>query len=79
MGCPWDRRTSLRAACGTTPSHLACLKYAHAHGCAWDERVFADAAATAPLKTLRYLFDEGCPYDESIAEGAAAHSAMDSS
>ena len=77
MGCPWDRRTSLRAACGTTPSHLACLKYAHAHGCAWDERVFADAAAAAPLKTLRYLFDEGCPYDESIAECAAAHGRLD--
>ena len=77
MGCPWDRRTCLRAACGTTPSHLACLAYAHAHGCAWDERVFADAAATAPLKTLRYLFDEGCPYDESIAESAAAHGRLD--
>ena len=39
--------------------------------------VFADAAATAPLKTLRYLFDEGCPYDESIAECAAAHGRLD--
>ena len=77
MGCPWNRLTCLRAACGTTPSHLACLVYAHTHGCAFDARVFADAAATAPITTLKYLFDEGCPYDESLAESAAAHGRLD--
>ena len=77
MGCPWDNRTSLRAACGTTPSHLACLKYAHAHGCAWDERVFVDAAATAPLKTLRYLLTRLPLRRVHHAECAAAHGRLD--
>lgn len=36
-GCPWDARTCREAA--RCRRGTACLKYAHEHGCEWDESV----------------------------------------
>ena len=44
--------------------HLECLKYAHEHGCPWDEETCAVAAENGQLECLKYAHEHGCPWDE---------------
>eukprot|EP00966_Prymnesium_polylepis_P084266 1950651-Prymnesium_polylepis.1 len=51
---------------------LACLQYAHEHGCPWDERSAEDAAALGQLDCLHYLLVKGAafPSDEDKRQAA---------
>mmetsp|Transcript_56411 Transcript_56411/g.149921 ORF Transcript_56411/g.149921 Transcript_56411/m.149921 type:complete len:161 (+) Transcript_56411:120-602(+) len=52
--------------------HLACLQFAHEHGCAWDEDTAEAAADASHLDCLHYLLVEGAafPSDEDKREAA---------
>ena len=39
------------------------LRYAHEHGCPWDEFTFMHAAEGGHLEVLRYAHEHGCPWD----------------
>ena len=41
--------------------HLECLKYAHEHGCPWDENTCYNAAKNGHLECLKYACAHGCP------------------
>ena len=43
---------------GGTPE---CLRYAHGHGCPWDEETSYGAACCWHLECLRYALEHGCP------------------
>ena len=43
---------------------LECLKYAHEHGCPWDEGRARAAAENGHLECLKYAREHGCPWDE---------------
>ena len=40
---------------------LDCLRYAHEHGCPWDEETCIDAAMLGEQDCLRYALENGCP------------------
>jgi hypothetical protein len=47
------------------------LRYAHEHGCPWDESTCYGAAAGGHLEVLRYAHEHGCPLHwESCIAGA---------
>lgn len=50
---------------------LECLKYAHEHGCPWDEETCRLAATNGHLECLQYAHEHGCPLDETTCERAA--------
>ena len=51
--------------------HLECLKYAHEHGCPWDEKTCMDAADGGHLDCLKYAHENGCPWNTSTCSFAA--------
>ena len=69
-GCENGCDTCLHAA---SNGHLECLKYAHEHGCPWDELTCIAAAVNGQLDCLRYARKNGCPWDEKTCEGAAKY------
>ena len=56
-----DRNPCQRSA---ERGHLACLRYAHEHGCRWYEETCSDASDGGHLDCLRYAHENGCPWDE---------------
>ena len=48
--------------------HLECLKYAHEHGCPWDEWTCESAAEKGHLECLKYACAHGCPGSDRYAE-----------
>ena len=50
--------------------HLACLQYAHEHGCPWDESTCYGAVYNGHLECLRYAHEHGCPWGESTCNYA---------
>ena len=59
MGAPG----TLTCSAAAHESHLECLRYAHEHGCPWDEWT-CYCAAYGHLECLRYAHQHGCPWDE---------------
>jgi hypothetical protein len=53
--------------------HLDCLKYAHEHGCPWDNATCIIAADNGQLECLQYAHENGCPWDENICIHAAKY------
>ena len=53
--------------------HLECLKFAHEHGCAWDERTCMYAARSGQLECLKYAHERGCAWDEETCDYAAGN------
>ena len=53
-----------------TYGHLACLAYAHEHGCAWDARTCEWAAKYGHLACLRYLLRHRCPASPGLRHRA---------
>ena len=52
--------------------HLECLlKYAHEHGCPWDELTCSFAAMHGHLECLKYAHEHGCPWNEYTCAYAA--------
>ena len=51
--------------------HLECLKYAHEHGCPWDEYTCSFAAGYGHLECLKYAHEHGCPWDYWTCDKAA--------
>ena len=43
------------------------LRYAHEHGCPWDEHTCRSAARVGHLEVLRYAHEHGCPWDWRVA------------
>ena len=41
--------------------YLDCLKYAHTHGCSWNEITCRYAARFGHLDCLEYAHENGCP------------------
>ena len=50
-----------RASMPPSNGHLECLKYAHEHGCPWDEWTCRGAAENGHLECLKYACAHGCP------------------
>ena len=50
---------------------LACLHYAHEHGCPWDEHTCEYAAEIGALDCLSYAHEHGCPWDVNTVAAAA--------
>ena len=48
--------------------HLECLKYAHEHGCPWDELTCRYAAENGHLECLKYACARECPGSDRYAE-----------
>lgn len=42
--------------------HLDCLKFAHEHGCPWEENTCSLAAQQGYLEILIYAHKNGCPW-----------------
>ncbi len=57
---PWHENICRLAAGG---GELACLKYAHEHGCPWDALTPMYAAAHSDVACLRFALENGCPRD----------------
>ena len=51
--------------------HLECLKYAHEHGCPWNEETCSFAAMHGHLECLKYARERGCPWDVWTCRDAA--------
>jgi hypothetical protein len=51
--------------------HLECIKYAHEHGCPWNEQSCQNAARKGYLEYLKYLHESGCPWNEDVCHEAA--------
>ena len=47
--------------------HLECLKYAHEHGCPWDELTCRGAAEKGHLECLKYACAHGFPGSDPYA------------
>ena len=71
------RRTQEIHVFRNTRGHLDCLKYAHGHGCPWDNGTTRFAALNDHLECLRFAHKHGCPWDSRIAGIAAAHGHLD--
>ena len=41
--------------------HLNCLKYAHEHGCEWNERIFLCISKNKYPDCFQYAIKEKCP------------------
>jgi hypothetical protein len=48
-------------SCAAENGHLECLKYAHEHGCPWNENTCLNAAENGHLECLKYAREHGCP------------------
>ena len=51
--------------------HLECLKYAHEHGCEWDEWTCEWAAEGGHLECLKWAHEHDCPWNERTCQYAA--------
>lgn len=51
---------------------LEGLKYAHEHGCPWDEETCAAAVRNGHLDCLTYAHEKGCPWDDLTCTWAAS-------
>ena len=56
--------------CAAANGQLECLKYAHEHGCPWDEETCSSAAQNGQLECLKYAHEHGCPWDERTCSAA---------
>lgn len=54
----------------TTTVHLDCLRYAHEHGCTWDETTCNYAAHMGCVPCLQYAHEHGCPWSEATCIAA---------
>jgi hypothetical protein len=52
---------------------LGRLKWAHEHGCPWDEDTCVYAACNGHLECLKYAHMNGCPWDEDTCKYAACN------
>jgi hypothetical protein len=50
---------------------IECLKYAHTHGCPWDEMTCEVSAGNGHLDCLQYAVENGCPWNKWTCELAA--------
>jgi hypothetical protein len=61
--------------------HLDCLKYAHEHGCPWDEETYSSAAYYGHLDCLMYAHKNGCPRNKEkclrVAKGECKQYILD--
>ena len=44
---------------------LECLRYAHEHGCIWDDKTFAGAASNNHLNCLECCHQNNCPWNST--------------
>jgi hypothetical protein len=51
--------------------HLKILKWAHEHGCPWDERTCSAAATGGHFEVLDWALENGCPCNEHTCHSAA--------
>lgn len=55
--------------CAADLGNLELLRYAHEHGCPWDETTCESAAEFNYLECFRYALQNGCEFDaETLAE-----------
>jgi hypothetical protein len=52
---------------------LACLQYAHEHGCPWEQGACSEAAKNGHLVCLQFLHEHGCPWDWETIMWACEH------
>ena len=66
LGYPWNAYTCEFAA---SNGHLECLKYAHEHGCPWDEGTFEDsvcAMSNGNMEVILFLIEREHPDTQSL-------------
>ena len=57
--------------------HIECLRYAHEHGCPWDEWTCSNASFSGHLECLRYAHEHGCPWNGNTCLNASVRGHLD--
>lgn len=52
-------------------SSIPLLKWGVSHGCCWNSRICAAAAANGAMEVLRWAWDQGCEWDATTCTAAA--------
>ena len=57
--------------CAAQYNQLACLRFAHEHGCPWNASAYYSAIHHGHFEIVQYLTQEQCPWDTTICAEAA--------